>query len=223
MSRAKRMFDLFWAALGLVLLWPLLVLLGLVIALADGGPVLYRQERVGRGGRLFRMLKFRTMVANADQGGQLLTVGRDPRTTPVGQWIRRFKLDELPQLWNVLRGDMSLVGPRPEVPRYVALYTSEQWRVLDLVPGVTDCASIKYRHESELLGRASDPETVYVTEILPDKIRLNLEYAAQATVWTDFGIVLSTLRHMLWPWPRDGAAESRSSHPPALTPSSGRP
>jgi len=151
------------------------------------------------------MLKFRTMVVDADKVGSLLTVGRDPRTTPVGRWIRRLKLDELPQLWNVLRGEMSLVGPRPEVPRYVALYTAEQWRVLDLVPGITDRASIKYREESELLAQASDPQTVYVSQILPDKIRLNLEYAAHATVWTDFLVVLSTLGHMVRPAPRSGA------------------
>ncbi len=202
MTRAKRGFDLFWSALGLALLWPVFLLLGLLIALGDGGPVLYRQERVGKGGRLFRMLKFRTMIVDADKQGALLTVGRDPRTTRVGYWVRKLKLDELPQLWNVLAGEMSLVGPRPEVPRYVARYTVEQWRVLDLTPGITDRASIRYRHESELLARATDPEALYVTEILPDKIRLNLEYAARATLWTDFGIVLSTLGHMVLPWPR---------------------
>src|SRR5467141_2666441 len=171
MSGAKRLFDLLWTVVGLALLWPVFVGLSLIIALGDGGPVLYRQARVGKGGRVFRMLK----------------------------------LDELPQLWNVLRGEMSLVGPRPEVPRYVALYTAEQWRVLDLVPGITDRASIKYRDESELLARASDPQTVYVSQILPDKIRLNLEYAAHATVWTDFLVVLSTLGHMVRPAPRSGA------------------
>jgi len=205
MSGAKRLFDLLWTVVGLALLWPVFVVLSLIIALGDGGPVLYRQARVGKGGRVFRMLKFRTMVVDADKAGSLLTVGRDPRTTPVGRWIRRLKLDELPQLWNVLRGEMSLVGPRPEVPRYVALYTAEQWRVLDLVPGITDRASIKYRDESELLARASDPQTVYVSQILPDKIRLNLEYAAHATVWTDFLVVLSTLGHMVRPAPRSGA------------------
>ena len=205
MSGAKRLFDLLWTVVGLALLWPVFVVLSLIIALGDGGPVLYRQARVGKGGRVFRMLKFRTMVVDADKAGSLLTVGRDPRTTPVGRWIRRLKLDELPQLWNDLRGEMSLVGPRPEVPRYVALYTAEQWRVLDLVPGITDRASIKYRDESELLARASDPQTVYVSQILPDKIRLNLEYAAHATVWTDFLVVLSTLGHMVRPAPRSGA------------------
>jgi len=205
MSGAKRLFDLLWTVVGLALLWPVFVVLSLIIALGDGGPVLYRQARVGKGGRVFRMLKFRTMIVDADKAGSLLTVGRDPRTTPVGRWIRRLKLDELPQLWNVLRGEMSLVGPRPEVPRYVALYTAEQWRVLDLIPGITDRASIKYRDESELLARASDPQTVYVSQILPDKIRLNLEYAAHATVWTDFLVVLSTLGHMVRPAPRSGA------------------
>jgi lipopolysaccharide/colanic/teichoic acid biosynthesis glycosyltransferase len=216
MTPAKRGFDLFWSALGLALLWPLFLLLGLLIALEGGGPVLYRQERVGKRGRLFRMLKFRTMVADADKGGQLLTVGRDPRLTRVGYWIRKLKLDELPQLWNVLAGEMSLVGPRPEVPRYVAGYTLEQWRVLDLIPGITDLASIRYRNESELLARASDPETVYVTQILPDKIRLNLEYAARATPWTDFVIVLSTLGLMVLPWPRGVGALAPLPRPQPL-------
>jgi lipopolysaccharide/colanic/teichoic acid biosynthesis glycosyltransferase len=216
MTRGKRGFDLFWSTLGLVLLWPLFLVLGLLIALDDGGPVLYRQDRVGKGGRLFRMLKFRTMLVDADKGGELLTVGRDPRTTRVGYWMRELKLDELPQLWNVLVGEMSLVGPRPEVPRYVARYTAEQWRVLDLTPGITDRASIRYRDESALLARASDPEALYVTQILPDKIRLNLEYAAHATVWTDFWIVLSTVAHMALPWPR--ALDDVASPPPSPPP-----
>ncbi len=199
MTRAKRRLDVVGAVLGLVFLWPLFLLLAVCVTLDDGGPILYRQTRVGRGGRLFRMFKFRTMVVGADREGQLLTVGRDPRTTRAGRWIRKLKLDELPQLWNVLRGEMSLVGPRPEVPRYVALYTAEQWRVLDLVPGITDPASIQYLNESELLAHADVPETTYVTRIMPDKIRLNLEYAARATVWSDFRTVFSTLGHMLLP------------------------
>ena len=209
MSGAKRLFDVSWTLVGLAVLWPAFVLLGLMVALSDGGPVFYRHERVGRRGRLFRMLKFRTMAVNADRMGGPLTVGRDPRITRVGYWIRKLKLDELPQLWNVLTGDMSLVGPRPEVPRYVSRYTPAQARVLELMPGITDRASIAYRNESELLASAHDPEQLYVAQIMPDKIRLNLEYAAQATVWTDFRTILVTLGHMI--------LASRSASQPAAS------
>ena len=197
MTTAKRLFDVFWTVLGLAVLWPLFLLLALVIRLGDGGPVFFRQERVGRRGRRFRIIKFRTMVVDAERRGELLTVGRDPRTTRVGSWARRFKLDELPQLLNVLAGDMSLVGPRPEVPRYVALYTPDQRRVLELTPGITDRASIRYRNESELLAQAVDPERFYIDQVMPDKIRLNLEYAAQATLLRDVLVILNTLRCML--------------------------
>jgi lipopolysaccharide/colanic/teichoic acid biosynthesis glycosyltransferase len=217
MSRAKRWFDVFWAGLGLLVLSPVLLLVALCIKLSDHGPILYRQQRVGKGGRLFWMLKFRTMVVDADKNGQLLTVGRDPRTTALGRWIRKLKLDELPQLWNVVVGEMSLVGPRPEVPRYVALYTPEQWRVLDLMPGITDPASIRYRNESALLAHAGDPELLYVSEIVPDKIRLNLEYAAGATVWTDFLVVLSTLGHMPLPAATPPAPPHRERRRPRAT------
>jgi lipopolysaccharide/colanic/teichoic acid biosynthesis glycosyltransferase len=191
------------ALIGLLTLWPLLLVIGAAIKLEDGGPVFFRQERVGIGGRRFRLWKFRTMVTDAERRGGQLTVGGDPRVTAAGRWLRQFKLDELPQLLNVLRGEMSLVGPRPEVPRYVGLYTAEQRAVLRLVPGITDPASIRYRDESAELARAVDPERLYVEEIMPEKIRLNLEYAARATPWTDFLVVLSTLRHL-------AARESRS-------------
>jgi lipopolysaccharide/colanic/teichoic acid biosynthesis glycosyltransferase len=169
----------------------------MLIKLDDGGAVFFRQVRVGRDGRLFRVWKFRTMIANAEQRGGPLTVGEDPRTTRIGRWLRRSKLDELPQLFNVLAGEMSLVGPRPEVPRYVALYSPDQRRVLDLVPGITDPASIVYRHESDLLARAPDPERHYIAVIMPEKIRINLAYAARATWWTDLVVVLDTLRRLV--------------------------
>jgi lipopolysaccharide/colanic/teichoic acid biosynthesis glycosyltransferase len=133
------------------------------------------------------------MVVNADKLGKPLTVGRDPRITRVGYWLRKFKLDELPQLLNVLLGEMSLVGPRPEVPQYVALYTPEQRRVLDLVPGITDPASIKFANEAELLAEANDPEKFYIEHIMPTKIRLNMEYASHATLWSDILVILKTL------------------------------
>ena len=197
MTRAKRVTDVCGSLVGLIALAPLFALVGFAIAIDGrirrGGSVLFGQERVGLHGVSFRMWKFRTMVADAERRGAQLTVGDDPRITRVGRWLRRFKLDELPQLFNVLRGEMSLVGPRPEVPRFVALYTEAQRAVLDLVPGITDPASIRYRDEASELARATDPERCYIEEVMPEKIRLNLEYAARATPWSDFVVVLATL------------------------------
>jgi lipopolysaccharide/colanic/teichoic acid biosynthesis glycosyltransferase len=172
MTRAKRVMDVCGSLVGLVVLAPLFVLVGIAIA-ADGrdggsGSVLFAQERVGLRGARFRMWKFRTMVVDAERRGAQLTVGADPRITRVGRWLRRLKIDELPQLFNVLRGEMSLVGPRPEVPRFVALYTEAQRAVLDLVPGITDPASIRYRDEASELARAADPERCYIEEIMPE-------------------------------------------------------
>ncbi len=194
MTRGKRTFDLVGAGVGVVLLTPLLALLALLVKAEDGGPVFFRQERVGYRGRRFRMWKFRTMVPDAEARGLPLTVGRDPRVTRIGAWLRQLKLDELPQLFNVLVGDMTLVGPRPEVPCYVAVYDATERRVLEVMPGMTDEASIRYADESTMLASAADPERVYVDEIVREKIRLNLAYAARATVWTDFRVILATLR-----------------------------
>ncbi|HYL56412.1 MAG TPA: sugar transferase [Gemmatimonadales bacterium] len=192
MRGTKRLFDLCWTIPGLLVLWPAFLVIALLIKLDDGGAVFFRQVRVGRYGRPFRVWKFRTMIARAEQCGGPLTVGDDPRTTRFGRWLRRSKLDELPQLFNVLAGQMRLVGPRPEVPHYVALYTPDQRRVLDLVPGITDPASIVYRDESALLAQAPDWERQYVEVIMPEKIRLNLAYAARATRWKDFLVVVAT-------------------------------
>jgi lipopolysaccharide/colanic/teichoic acid biosynthesis glycosyltransferase len=197
MRRGKRIFDLVCAIPGTALLLPVFLLLALAIKLEGRGPVFFRQDRVGRGGRLFRIWKFRTMVVGAERFGGPLTVGDDHRITRVGRWLRRFKLDELPQLFNVGRGEMSLVGPRPEVPKYVSLYTTTQRKVLELTPGITDPASVAFREESNLLAKASDPERAYVSVIMPAKIQLNLEYAARATVWRDFVVVLQTLWAMV--------------------------
>jgi lipopolysaccharide/colanic/teichoic acid biosynthesis glycosyltransferase len=197
MTMAKRCFDLWWTVLGLVLLCPLFLLIALVIWLDDRGPVFYRQVRVGRNGMPFRIWKFRTMTVNADRIGAALTVGRDPRITRIGHWLRASKLDELPQLFNVLTGEMSLVGPRPEVPDYVAHYTTEQQPVLVLIPGITDPASITYRDESEVLGAAEDPQRLYLQEIMPAKIRLNLDYAERANVFTDFTVILHTFARIV--------------------------
>lgn len=190
---AKRAFDLLWSLAGLALLSPLLLLVALAVKLEDGGPVFFRQVRVGRGGRTFRIWKFRTMVVDAERQGRAITVGRDPRITRVGGRLRAAKLDELPQLINVLVGEMSLVGPRPEVPRYVDLYTEAQRAVLALRPGITDLASIAYRDEGELLAGAEDPDATYLQVVVPDKIRLNLAYASGASLWTDVLVILATL------------------------------
>jgi len=198
MSPGKRLFDLLGATLGLLVLWPVLGVVAIMIYLDDGRPVFFRQERVGFQGKRFRIEKFRTMVvspaAPSGDGPSLLTIGsRDPRITRAGYWLRRYKLDELPQLINVLAGEMSLVGPRPEVPHYVARYTADQRRVLELQPGITDPASLRYRHESEILAQAPDPERLYVEQIMPEKIRLNLEYADRASLWSDLAILVQTL------------------------------
>lgn len=189
----KRAFDIIGSAIGLLLFAPLLVTIAVMIAIYDGHPVLFRQRRVGHRGVPFEMLKFRTMVRNAESLGKQLTVGKDARITPIGRWLRKFKLDELPQLLNVFNGEMSLVGPRPEVPRYVACYNAVQRRVLALKPGITDPASISFRDESELLESLANPERAYVETIMPEKIRLNLEYAERANVLRDFGVILQTL------------------------------
>ena len=193
MTPLKRAFDLACTLPGVTLLSPLLLVVAALIKCNDGGPVFYRQQRIGRDGVPFRMWKFRTMVVDAEKRGLPLTVGHDPRITRVGAWLRALKLDELPQLFNVLAGEMSLVGPRPEVNKYVAYYTEAQRRVLALTPGITDPASIRYRDENDLLAQAADPERLYIERIMPEKIRLNLEYAACANCGRDFGVILRTL------------------------------
>jgi len=205
MTNSKRAFDIVCSAAGLMVLSPLLLLLSGLIVAQDGGGPIFTQARVGRMGRPFRMFKFRTMVRNAERRGLQLTVGADPRITAVGRWLRRLKLDEVPQLLNVLRGEMSLVGPRPEVPVYVDKYTPEQRRVLALTPGITDPASIAYANESELLAKSADPEHTYVHVIVPDKIRLNLEYAESANAWSDVQVIFGTLRKVAAPAARVGA------------------
>jgi succinoglycan biosynthesis protein ExoA len=189
----KRVFDVVLSSVGLLVFSPFLVLISILTLALDGRPVLFRQKRIGFKGEPFEIYKFRTMVRNAESLGKPLTVGDDPRITKVGKWLRKTKLDELPQLFNVLLGQMSFVGPRPEVERYVAYYTPVQRTVLDLVPGITDLASIRYRHESEILNAASDPERTYIEQILPDKIRINLEYASQSNVLRDCGVILKTV------------------------------
>ena len=196
---AKRLFDLLVASLGLLLLAPVLVVLAIWIKLDSPGPVFFRQQRVGRDGKLFRIHKFRTMrVATAGVEQPLITVGADPRITRAGATLRRTKLDELPQLIDVVRGDMSLVGPRPEVPRYVALYPDAlRAKVLSVRPGITDLASIEYRDESALLARAADPEREYVEVVMPAKLRAAARYVDEMSLATDVRVLGSTLR-ALW-------------------------
>lgn len=178
----------------MICLSPLLLLLAVWIKCDSPGPIFYRQWRVGRHNRDFLLYKFRSMREYADQSG-LVTIGdHDARVTRSGYYIRKYKLDELPQLMNVLKGDMSLVGPRPEVRKYVDLYTPEQLGVLEVRPGITSPASIRYRHEDELLATAEDPQAYYITQVMPAKLALDLEYVHKVSVWTDIKLVLTTLK-----------------------------
>jgi len=188
----KRTLDLFVACTGLIVVSPLFALLAVLIKVTSKGPVFYRQERVGRSGKLFRIAKFRSMYLHADRSGLLVTSAGDPRVTPVGRILRRLKLDELPQLWNVLKGEMSLVGPRPEVPCYVKSYSTSQRQVLTVRPGITDPVSILYRHEEKTLGEQADPERYYREVVMPDKLNLNLEYLNHISLSYDLSVLLRT-------------------------------
>lgn len=167
------------------------------IRIESKGPGFYSQIRVGKGGKDFRLYKFRSMRVGADKKGLITVGGRDSRITRVGYFIRKYKLDELPQLWNVLLGDMSLVGPRPEVRKYVDIYTEDQWKVLSVRPGITDYASIEYVDENEILGKAIDPDKVYVEQIMPDKIRYNMKYIQSRSVFEYFKVIILTILHVV--------------------------
>ena len=190
---AKRAMDIVLSACALAVLWPLLLLIALAIWIDDPGPVFYRQVRVGRNGKTFRIFKFRSMVMDADKKGLAITVGRDSRITRVGAVLRKTKLDELAQLLNVLLGQMSFVGPRPEVPKYVELYTPYQRQVLLVRPGITDYASIAYRNENDLLAGAPNPEAMYIEQIMPDKIELNMKYLREISPLADIRLILKTI------------------------------
>jgi lipopolysaccharide/colanic/teichoic acid biosynthesis glycosyltransferase len=191
----KRLFDVVASALGLIVLSPLLLLTALAVRLFDGAPVLFVQERIGRGGKPFRMYKFRTMKVN--NGGPQITVGGDARITKTGRALRKTKFDEFPQLWNVLKGEMSFVGPRPEVARYVDLYAPADREILNLKPGITDPASLIYSNESEILARQTDPEKYYVEVVMPHKIAINRAYAKHANLFTDLKMIAYTVLHGL--------------------------
>ena len=190
---AKRVLDILISGAALLLLWPILLIIALAVKLDSPGPVFYRQERIGLNGKPFRIFKFRSMVADADRHGLQITVGRDSRITRVGAVLRKTKLDELAQLLNVFTGEMSFVGPRPEVKRYVDLYTPYQRQVLLVRPGITDYASIAYRNENDLLSGAADPEKMYIEEIMPAKLELNMKYLREISPVTDLRLIFRTI------------------------------
>ena len=189
----KRVFDIILSALGLILLSPLFLVLAIAIATDSPGGIFYRQTRVGKNGHPFRIFKFRSMRSGSDKKGQLTVGSTDQRITRTGRFIRKHKLDEFPQLINVLKGDMSLVGPRPEVPKYVAMYNDEQKKVLSVRPGITDYASIEYANENDLLSSSSNPEKTYIDEVMPAKLELNKKYISEAGLGTDIKLIFRTL------------------------------
>lgn len=193
LSKVIRFFDFVLSLVGLVILAPIFIVLAVWIKIDSMGPVFYKQIRVGQNGKDFGLFKFRSMVVDADKKGLITVGGRDPRITRSGYFIRKYKLDELPQLINVLVGDMSLVGPRPEVRKYVDLYTDEQQKVLSVKPGITDYASIEYMDENEILGKSSDPEKTYIEEIMPEKIKYNMKYINNKSLFEYFKIILLTV------------------------------
>jgi len=195
---AKRFFDLLFTLSGLLILSPVFLFIAIWIKLDSPGPVFFRQERVGRNGKIFRIFKFRSMCLDAEAKGRQITVGEDPRITFSGRFLRKSKLDELPQLVNVLLGEMSLVGPRPEVPLYVALYPEAMRElVLSVPPGITDYASIEYKDENAILGLAEDPDKAYIEQVMPAKLKLNERYVTERSLWVDFKVVLTTLKAII--------------------------
>lgn len=193
----KRLFDIVVSGLGLICLSPLFAAVAVCIKLDSKGPVFYRQERVGRYNRDFRLYKFRSMRPDSDKLGLITVGGRDPRVTRSGYYIRKYKLDELPQLINVFLGDMSLVGPRPEVRKYVDMYTPEQLKVLSVRPGITSLASIRYRNENDILAESDNPDKCYIEKIMPDKLSIDLEYVGKANLWNDIKLIFSTFREII--------------------------
>jgi lipopolysaccharide/colanic/teichoic acid biosynthesis glycosyltransferase len=190
----KRLFDILASGCGLLVLSPIFIIVAIWIKLDSPGPVFYRQIRVGRHNKDFRIFKFRSMRVGSDKGSLVTIGGRDPRVTRSGYFIRKFKIDELQQLINVFSGDMSLVGPRPEVRHYVNYWTPEQMRVLDVRPGITDPASIRFRNENELLEKAQDPERYYIDVIMQEKIKLYLEYVEKSSFWYDIKLIFQTFK-----------------------------
>ena len=192
----KRIFDIISSLFGLILLLPFMIIIAILIKLDSKGPIFFKQVRVTKNGREFKIFKYRTMKVGSDKYSQI-TVGKDSRITKVGDFLRKYKLDEIPQLINVLIGDMSLVGPRPEVPKYVALYTEEQREILKVRAGITDYASIEFSNENDILANETDPEKAYIEKIMPRKIELNKKYLSEISVMTDIKIILLTIKKIL--------------------------
>lgn len=192
----KRIFDIISSLFGLILLSPFMLIIAILIKLDSKGPIFFKQVRVTKNGREFKIFKYRTMRVDSDKFSQI-TVGKDSRITKVGDFLRKYKLDEIPQLINVLIGDMSLVGPRPEVPKYVALYTKEQREILKVRAGITDYASIEFSNENDILANEADPEKAYIEKIMPRKIELNKKYLSEISVMTDIKIILLTIKKIL--------------------------
>lgn len=190
-----RCFDILVSFFGIVFLLPLFAITALVIRTKDGSPILFKQERVGKNGKIFKILKYRTMSVKQKENSSQITVGEDQRITKTGKTLRKLKIDELPQLFNVLKGEMSFVGPRPEVKKYVDLYDDLQKEILKIKPGITELASLKYYNESEILGASDDPEREYIEKIMPDKIMLNLQYIKKMGFFYNIGIILRTIFH----------------------------
>lgn len=194
---SKRLFDIVSAVGVVFILFPVFMLIAFWVRTDSAGPVLYRQKRVGKNNKDFYVYKFRSMITNADKKGQLTVGMRDPRITKSGFILRKYKLDEFPQLINVLNGDMSIVGPRPEVRKYVELYSEKQKEVLNALPGLTDPASLAYINENEILGKAADPEKTYIDEVMPAKLELNLQYIENQTFKNDISLILQTLKKIV--------------------------
>ena len=192
----KRIFDIISSLLGLILLSPFMIIIAILIKFDSKGPIFFKQVRVTKNGREFKIFKYRTMRVGSDKFSQI-TVGKDSRITKVGDFLRKYKLDEIPQLINVLIGDMSLVGPRPEVPKYVALYTEEQREILKVRAGITDYASIEFSNENDILANEADPEKAYIEKIMTRKIELNKKYLSEISVMTDVKIILLTIKKIL--------------------------
>lgn len=193
----KRLFDIIASGLGLIVLSPLFAVLAVWIKADSKGPVFYRQIRVGRNNKDFQLYKFRSMRPDSDRLGLITVGGHDPRVTRSGYYIRKYKLDEFPQLINVFIGDMSLVGPRPEVRKYVDMYTPEQMHVLDVRPGITSLASIRYRNENDILAAAENPERCYTERVMPEKLAIDLEYVSKANLWTDIKLIFGTFKAII--------------------------
>ena len=193
----KRVLDFFFSIIFLIILMPFFIIIALLIIIDDGFPIMYRQTRVGKNGNFFKILKFRTMKKNADALSKITIGDKDPRITKIGYVLRKYKIDELPQLWNILKGEMSFIGPRPEVPEYVALYNTKQRNVLKVRPGLSDYASLDYINENEILSKYSTPEEAYINIVMPQKLQLSLNYIHDMSLKTDFNFAIKTIAKII--------------------------